>query len=289
MTAVIRQPIGRFAPSPTGPLHFGSLVTALASFLNIKARGGLWLVRMEDLDPPREVPGAQSEILTQLAAHGLVSDRVVLKQSESIERYEAALERLIDQAQIYACDCPRKRFVSHYPGYCRDRGLALESVHQHALRFRIQAPRISLKDGHLGNHVWHPNENLGDFIVKRRDQLIAYQLAVVVDDIYQGVTEVVRGADLLDSTPYQLALYQALSEPPPQFWHFPVVLGSDGSKLSKQTGAPAVEDHQAIQNLNRALEFLGQATLNSQDIPSLLESAITAWDPRRVPRLLGRT
>lgn len=289
MTAIAKQPIGRFAPSPTGPLHFGSLVMALASYLSVKSRHGRWFIRMEDLDPPREAPGAQSEILSQLSAHGLESDAPLLKQSDALHRYEAALQTLTDQALIYGCDCPRRRFTLHYPGYCRGKNLEVTDQNQLALRFRIDTLELSFTDHHLGPKTWRLGENLGDFIVKRRDQLIAYQLAVVVDDIYQGITEVVRGADLLDSTPYQLELYKALSAPAPQFWHFPVVLGPDGTKLSKQTGATPVDSRRALKNLYQALDFLGQATHREPNISSLLASAVSNWDPRRVPQLLGQT
>ena len=281
--------VGRFAPSPTGPLHFGSLTLALASYLNVKSQGGQWLVRMEDLDPPREQPGARQLILEQLSAHGLKSDLPVIYQSERIANYHSALDALRQQSLVYPCDCPRKRLPRHYPGFCRSRIESDPALGGYALRFRIQRDQITHADAHLGQRSWKMGKSLGDFIVRRRDQLIAYQLAVVYDDIEQGVTEVVRGSDLIDSTPYQLELYQAFHHTPPTFWHFPVVLGSDGVKLSKQTGAQSVDVSTPADNLKRALRFLGQSSPDSKETSKILKSAVTAWQPAQVPKLMGRS
>ena len=281
--------VGRFAPSPTGPLHFGSLTLALASYLSVKAKGGQWLVRMEDLDPPREQPGAKQLILEQLSAHGLKSDLPVTYQSERLEHYHSTLDALRRRSLIYPCDCPRKRLPRHYPGFCRSRSESDPTLETYALRYRIQRDQITHADAHLGERTWKMGSSLGDFIVQRRDQLIAYQLAVVHDDIEQGVTEVVRGSDLIDSTPYQLELYQALNHVPPMFWHFPVVLGNDGVKLSKQTAAQSVDVSTPADNLKRALRFLGQSSPDSKETNTILQSAVTAWQPALVPKLMGRS
>ena len=281
--------VGRFAPSPTGPLHFGSLTLALASYLSVKAKGGQWLVRMEDLDPPREQPGAKQLILEQLSAHGLKSDLPVTYQSERLEHYHSALDALRQRSLIYPCDCPRKRLPRHYPGFCRSRSESDPTLETYALRYRIQRDQITHADAHLGERTWKMGSSLGDFVVQRRDQLIAYQLAVVHDDIEQGVTEVVRGSDLIDSTPYQLELYQALNHVPPMFWHFPVVLGNDGAKLSKQTAAQSVDVSTPADNLKRALRFLGQSSPDSKETNTILQSAVTAWQPALVPKLMGRS
>ena len=281
--------VGRFAPSPTGPLHFGSLTLALASYLSVKAKGGQWLVRMEDLDPPREQPGAKQLILEQLSAHGLKSDLPVTYQSERLEHYHSTLDALQQRSLIYPCDCPRKRLPRHYPGFCRSRSESDPTLETYALRYRIQRDQITHADAHLGERTWKMGSSLGDFIVQRRDQLIAYQLAVVHDDIEQGVTEVVRGSDLIDSTPYQLELYQALNHVPPMFWHFPVVLGNDGAKLSKQTAAQSVDVGTPADNLKRALRFLGQSSPDSKETNTILQSAVTAWQPALVPKLMGRS
>ena len=281
--------VGRFAPSPTGPLHFGSLTLALASYLSVKAKGGQWLVRMEDLDPPREQPGAKQLILEQLSAHGLKSDLPVTYQSERLEHYHSALDALRQRSLIYPCDCPRKRLPRHYPGFCRSRNESDPTLETYALRYRIQRDQITHADAHLGERTWKMGSSLGDFVVQRRDQLIAYQLAVVHDDIEQGVTEVVRGSDLINSTPYQLELYQALNHVPPMFWHFPVVLGNDGAKLSKQTAAQSVDVGTPADNLKRALRFLGQSSPDSKETNTILQSAVTAWQPALVPKLMGRS
>jgi len=281
--------VGRFAPSPTGPLHFGSLTLALASYLSVKAKGGQWLVRMEDLDPPREQPGAKQLILEQLSAHGLKSDLPVTYQSERLEHYHSALDALRQRSLIYPCDCPRKRLPRHYPGFCRSRSESDPTLETYALRYRIQRDQITHADAHLGERTWKMGSSLGDFVVQRRDQLIAYQLAVVHDDIEQGVTEVVRGSDLIDSTPYQLELYQALNHVPPMFWHFPVVLGNDGAKLSKQTAAQSVDVSTPADNLKRALRFLGQSSPDSKETNTILQSAVAAWQPALVPKLMGRS
>jgi glutamyl-Q tRNA(Asp) synthetase len=234
--------IGRFAPSPTGPLHFGSLVTAVASYLDARANGGQWLVRMEDVDKPRVVPGADAEILRALERFGLTWDGPVLYQSTRTEAYREALETLRRAGFAYLCSCSRREIGDGvYPGTCRKR--PPDPGKPHAWRVRV--------DGNLAAEV-------GDFVVLRADGCFAYQLAVVVDDAAQGVTDVVRGADLLDSTPRQIWLQRLLGFPQPRYLHVPVAVDEQGEKLSKQTFAPPIDSDRAEEHLRAALRFLGQ-------------------------------
>ena len=263
---------GRFAPSPTGPLHFGSLVAAVASWLDARANDGEWLVRMEDVDETRTVPGAGDTILRQLDAFGLDHDGEVVWQSGRKPLYEAALERLRAQGFVYRCRCSRKEIADSalpgiegaaYPGTCR--GLGLDRSIPGADRF--------LAEG-----------DIGDFIVKRRDGLHAYQLAVVVDDADQGITDVVRGADLLQSTPRQIQLQQRLGYPTPRYLHIPVATNAAGEKLSKQTLAPEIHPDDADAHLAAALDFLGQPKPTVTTPSRILEQAAGNWDPARIPR-----
>jgi glutamyl-Q tRNA(Asp) synthetase len=267
---------GRFAPSPTGPLHMGSLVAALASWLDARAAGGRWLVRMEDLDGPRCVPGAAEAILDTLRRLGLHWDGEVLTQSSRLEAYRSALERL--QAQTYWCSCSRREVADSslglaadgapiYPGTCRDG--ARDSGR--ALRVRTTSERIGFDDRVQGQQAQVLERDVGDFVLYRADGLFAYQLAVVVDDAAQGVTDVVRGADLLDSTPRQIHLQRLLGLPTPRYLHVPAAVNAAGEKLSKQTGAQPVDASMA--SVRRALRFLGQP-----DSASLAE-AVRQWDP----------
>jgi glutamyl-Q tRNA(Asp) synthetase len=231
--------IGRFAPSPTGPLHFGSLVTAVASYLDARAHGGQWLVRMEDVDTPRVVPGADANILRTLERFGLTWDGPVLYQSTRTEAYREALETLRRTGFAYPCSCSRREVGDGiYPGTCRTRGP--EPGKPHAWRVRAD------------------DANVDDFVVLRADGCFAYQLAVVVDDAAQGVTDVVRGADLLDSTPRQIWLQRLLGYPQPRYLHVPVVVDAQGEKLSKQTLAPPLDPDRAEEHLRAALRFLVQ-------------------------------
>ena len=228
--------IGRFAPSPTGPLHPGSLVAAVGSYLHARARGGQWLVRIEDVDEPRTVAGAASDILRALEAHALFWDGPVLYQSTRKDAYRAALESLKQSGHAFPCACSRRDLIDGaYPGTCRD-GIA-PGKQARSWRFRGE----------------------GDFILLRADGYFAYQLAVVVDDAYQLITDVVRGEDLLDSTPGQIALQTALRVPTPRYVHLPLVRDEQGEKLSKQTRAPAIVNSRVPQNLQAALAFLGIA------------------------------
>ena len=272
--------IGRFAPSPTGPLHFGSLVAAVASFLDARAAQGRWLVRIEDLDRPRCVPGAADDILRTLDRLGLTWDGEVAYQSKRHSLYGDALQRL--QASTYWCTCSRREIADSslglavdgahiYPGTCRAAGLASGR----ALRVRTGADEICFADRVQGRLCQVLERDVGDFVLHRADGLYAYQLAVVVDDAAQGVTDVVRGADLLDSTPRQIYLQQLLRLPTPRYLHVPAAVNAEGEKLSKQTGAGAVAPTWA--SVRQALDFLGQPKAES------LEEATRNWDPARIP------
>jgi len=241
---------GRFAPSPSGPLHFGSLVAALGSYLDAKAHGGEWLVRIEDIDTPRNVPGAADDILRTLERFGLEWDGPVLYQSFRIDAYEAALEELRRCNLVFPCGCSRKDVGDRYPGTCR---LGLTGrLGTPSWRFRVHGETVHFIDRRLGPQSQNVEDYVGDFVLKRADGLFAYQLAVVVDDAFQGITDVVRGEDLLDSTARQILLQSALSLPQPQYLHLPIVLNDTGQKLSKQTGATALDP-------NRVKELLAEA------------------------------
>jgi len=269
--------IGRFAPSPTGPLHAGSLVAALASWLDARAHKGQWLVRIEDVDTPRCVPGADQRILQQLAACGLVPDAPVMYQSQRGEAYQAALDGLIDKGWAYPCGCSRKEIeeaqalLGHtrerhqaaiYPGTCRD---GLHGKTARAWRLNVQrviddlklATPLTWQDRLLGSQEQDMAQEVGDFVLKRADGLWAYQLAVVVDDAAQGITHIVRGADLTDNTARQILLQHALGLPTPSYMHTPLVLGENGEKLSKQNGAEALDTSDPLHALNRAAQILG--------------------------------
>ncbi|MEJ2629638.1 MAG: tRNA glutamyl-Q(34) synthetase GluQRS [Acidihalobacter sp.] len=284
---------GRFAPSPTGPLHFGSLIAALGSFLCARQANGEWLLRIEDIDPPREVAGSADAILHALERHGLEWDGSVLYQSGRSDAYDAALERLRDDGWLYECSCTRSEIASHgrrgpygiiYPGTCRTG--ARSSRRPRSLRVRTHEHLIHFDDLLQGLQQQRLQETSGDFIVRRADGLYAYQLAVVVDDDEQNITDVVRGADLLDSTPRQIHLQQLLSLRNPRYLHLPIAANSRGEKLSKQTHAPALEQRTPSENLWRALTFLDQ-----KPPPDLLHAtpretltwAIEAWNVKHVP------
>lgn len=256
--------IGRFAPSPSGPLHLGSLVCALASYLDAKQHQGQWLVRIEDIDPDREPPGATQAILRTLDAHGLHWDGEVWLQSQRSERYLEILEHLKAKKQVYPCNCTRKRLSAlkgPYDGHClTSRPRAGEDC---ALRLHIAdsgdpgSACIEFHDRVYGHQREDLREISGDFIVHRKQGLFAYQLVVVIDDIDQGITDIVRGSDILETTARQIYLYHLLGQTPPRYGHLPVVLDHNGLKLSKQNHAPALDDAKAADNLRRALCFLG--------------------------------
>ena len=282
---------GRFAPSPTGPLHFGSLLAAVGSFLDARANGGEWLLRMEDLDPPREAPGAAYEILRTLEALGLYWDGEVTYQSRRHEAYQAALAQLEQAGATYPCGCTRREIQANagdtaqiYPGTCRN-GLPAGRTAR-SIRLRVPDIRFGFEDRLQGPC----NETLatqsGDFILRRADGLFAYQLAVVVDDAAQGITDIVRGADLLACTCQQIALQQALGYPTPHYLHLPVVVNTQGEKLSKQTGARAVTVAHAVTTLARVLEALGQTLppgANDCNLDDFWKQAAAAWQLEHVP------
>jgi glutamyl-Q tRNA(Asp) synthetase len=278
---------GRFAPSPTGLLHAGSMVAALASWLDARAHGGRWLVRIEDVDTTRCKPEHAHSLLRQLAVCGLVPDAAPVWQSQRGQRYQRAFDVLMAAGQVYACDCSRQALhaAAAYPGTCRIHQTDLSYQRQalsgarHAWRVRVDGAHISWVDRRLGQQSQFLPEQLGDFIVRRRDQLWAYQLAVVLDDAEQGITHVVRGEDLADNTPRQIHLQNLLSLPRPQYLHSPLVLGPDGRKLSKQNGAPAMDKQQARPVLRAAAAVLGLNlpvdTLASTS--EMLQYAVQCW------------
>lgn len=277
---------GRFAPSPTGPLHLGSLVGALASFLDARANGGIWLVRMEDLDPPREVAGAAAAILQSLRDHGLQWDGEVLWQSQRHADYQQVLDALCLQHKAFYCTCSRAElaeFDGVYPGTCRGRYMPPDS--EYAIRLQVAETVINLKDLIQGEVSQHLQRDCGDFVLKRKDGLFAYQLAVVVDDAAQGVTHVVRGSDLLDSTPRQIWLQRQLGFEQPVYAHVPVVVDGTGQKLSKQAFAEPLQSEQAPTNLRRALRCLGQPVPASEySVDDLIAWAVAHWQLAAVPR-----
>tara|TARA_Y100001951_G_scaffold104794_1_gene117922 strand:- start:3533 stop:4417 length:885 start_codon:yes stop_codon:yes gene_type:complete len=279
--------VGRFAPTPSGYLHFGSLVAALASYLDARAVGGRWLLRMEDLDPPREVPGAQDAILRTLETYGFEWDGELERQSERHAQYAAVTERLLSQGLAYACVCSRKQLEGYagvYPGFCRN---ACHAEQNAAIRIRVPELDYHFTDRVQGEFHQHLGREVGDFVIRRRDGLFAYQLAVVLDDAWQGITDVVRGADLLDSTPRQLYLQELLGLPQPRYLHVPLIIQPDGHKLGKSYRSPPLPADQAGPLLLRALRALGQpapADLQGAAPRQLLEWGIAHWDATRIPR-----
>ena len=286
--------VGRFAPSPTGPLHMGSLLTALASFLHIHARTqrrpeaapGQWFVRIDDLDPPREDPGAVEAILGALAAHGLLGDRPVDFASRHQGRYQAAFNQL--SPDHFYCRCSRRQLAgtSVYPGTCRDRS---EPVADSAVRVRIESGNLDITDEVLGHHTFSMAQDCGDLIIRRRDGLWAYNFATAVDDGHD-VTEVVRGQDLWSTTPHQVYLMHRLGLHVPRYMHIPVLCFEDGAKLSKQSHAPAIDPAKASQNLRDALQLLGQrppTASTAWPVSSWLEWATSNWYPEQIPERLA--
>jgi len=279
-----RRYIGRFAPSPTGPLHFGSLLAAIGSFLQARANDGAWLVRIEDMDPPREVPGAAKSQLETLARFGMFSDQPVVYQSRSSALHLSALARLRGRGLAFDCACSRRDLPPSgiYPGTCRD-GIASGKTAR-SVRFRVPETSIEMVDRVFGPLSYPLRETCGDFVIRRADGLFAYQLAVVVDDIAAGATEIVRGSDLLDSSPRQQAIFEALGAPVPGWMHLPLVVDKSGNKLSKSTGADAVQQARPARTLALALEALGQRPPSGlRSLESLWTWAIGHWSPERVP------
>ncbi|WP_145542245.1 tRNA glutamyl-Q(34) synthetase GluQRS [Yersinia alsatica] len=278
--------VGRFAPSPSGDLHFGSLIAALGSYLQARAQGGSWLVRIEDIDPPREIPGAAARILTALEHYGLHWDGPVIYQSQRHEAYRATLEWLKQQGLSYYCTCTRSRIQQIgglYDGHCRERHLPADGA---AIRLRQTQPVYSFYDKLLGELHAVPALAEEDFIIRRRDGLFAYNLAVVVDDAFQGVTEIVRGADLIEPTVRQIALYKQLQQPVPSYLHLPLALNPDGNKLSKQNHAPPLPNGDPRPILVEALKFLRQPLpecWQDLDLPLLLRFAVENWTLAAIP------
>lgn len=274
---------GRFAPSPTGPLHAGSLVAALASWLDARAHGGQWLVRIEDVDTPRAVPGADRLILRQLAACGLHADAPPVWQSERTDLYRTALDNLVARALAYPCGCSRKDIENateantqrarhaelRYPGTCQH---GLRGKGPRAWRLRTEGAAMAWQDRAAGPQAQDVASTVGDFVLLRADGCFAYQLAVVVDDADQGISHVVRGTDLLDNTARQIRLQQCLQLPTPHYLHTPLVLGGNGEKLSKQNGAQAIDTGEPLRALNQAATTLG---LPAQS--GTAEQALALW------------
>jgi glutamyl-Q tRNA(Asp) synthetase len=295
---------GRFAPSPTGPLHFGSLVGALASFLDARAHGGTWLVRIEDIDGPRTVPGADEQILDTLARFGMRSDEPPVWQSARTALYADAFARLSADGLVYPCGCTRKEIADSlasvharhttlaYPGTCRH-GLAGKSARAWRLRVPDGADAIvAFEDRWQGRQTQHLATEVGDFVLKRADGQWAYQIAVVVDDADAGITHVVRGADLLDSTARQIYLQRCLGLPTPSYLHVPVVIDAHGEKLSKQTGASALDASRPLPALQAAAQHLGLAQAGDMSPCAMLDAfyaaAIAAWADRFGPRAVKK-
>lgn len=277
-----RVAIGRFAPSPTGPLHFGSLVAALGSYLDVKSKTGQWLIRIEDIDPPREQVGASAQILDALNHFGMHADAPVVFQSKRIDAYRDVLQKLIQSGQAFPCFCTRSQLAgAPHRGRCSSK-----SRNQPSWRLQVPAIEISFEDKIHGHYSQNLSEEVGDFVLWRSDDLPSYQLACVTDDAFSGVTEIVRGADLLDATPRQIYLQQVLDFPKPSYAHLPLVLGANGQKLSKQNLAPALDQANALTLLRQAGAFLGQRQSRqakiAQDPATWLKQSLADWQIDKV-------
>ncbi|MEC9340645.1 MAG: tRNA glutamyl-Q(34) synthetase GluQRS [Pseudomonadota bacterium] len=289
--------VGRFAPSPTGPFHIGLLTAALGSYVAARAAGGRWLLRIEDIDTLRAVPGSESAILRGLEVHGLDWDGTPLRQSERTEAYAAALQRLAERGLLFDCACSRREIaaIAHagsegpiYPGTCRS-GLPAGKPAR-ARRVRVTDVPIAFEDGVQGHFQQDLARQVGDFVLYRADGVWAYQLAVVVDDIHQQVTQVARGRDLLTSTPRQIYLHHLLGHRAPDYLHLPLITDAAGLKVSKQTGAAPLDPRRAGANLTKVLRFLGQQLppdLHGAPPPEQLAWATAHWQVARVPRQGG--
>lgn len=275
---------GRFAPSPTGSLHFGSLVAALASFLDARARDGTWSIRIEDIDPPREQPGASTDIIATLSTHGMESDIPIVYQSDHYALYERYLRKLLERRDVFPCPCSRAYLAENngqHSKQCRDQKISAGTPV--AYKFKQNTKHYSWHDGVQGYCEGKLNES---FVLKRKDDLYAYQLAVVSDDIQSNITHVVRGSDLLESTPMQLAIYQSLEIAPPTFAHIPVLVNKSGQKLSKQNLADPIDENSPLDNLKNAAAYLHlKIEPNFNNIPSFLTAAIRAWDINKIPKM----
>ena len=274
---------GRFAPSPTGPLHFGSLITAVASYCDAKAHHGSWVVRIEDTDIPRIYPKSEAHILRCLDAFELHSDVPIIFQKDRTDMYESVIDHLRQHDFIYACQCTRKILGSNhiYVGTCRDLDLPFVS---HAIRVKVSNQNINFQDRLQGLHCSNLQQDLGDFVLKRRDGIINYQLAVVVDDYLQGMTHVVRGADLLDNTERQIWLGSLLNYPKLTYMHLPLAMNQHGQKLSKQNLAQALDLQKPSELLQQAILALGQPSIDLDQPYKMLAQAIAQWDINRIPK-----
>ena len=285
--------IGRFAPSPTGLLHIGSLIGAVASYLDAKSHQGKWLLRMEDVDPPREKPGAAQAILQSLDDHGLHWDNDILWQSQRLDAYQQTLNQLLTNKQAFYCTCSRSDLQASngiYQGQCR--GRTQQPSGDHAIRLQVDNSSTGFDDAIQGYFAQHLQTDVGDVVLKRKDGLFAYQLAVVVDDHHQGISHIVRGSDLLDSTPRQIQLQKTLAFPlpPPGYAHTPIITNRQGHKLSKQTFAKPLLAGDACSNLLTALKFLNQL-LPPEDLMQQTEDiihwAISHWSLADIPKTLA--
>lgn len=275
--------IGRFAPSPTGDLHFGSLVSAVGSFLEARSHGGFWLLRVEDIDPPREVAGSADRIIDDLYKLGMSPDGPVLYQHSRLGAYQDAVDLLVEKGLAYPCACSRKDLTvsGQYTGTCRN-GIP-PGKSPRSIRFRVDPGVLSFYDELQGTVSDSPANISGDFIIKRADGLFAYQLAVVVDDHFQGVTQVVRGADLLDSTCRQITLQKALGFTSPTYMHLPVAVSEDGKKLSKRSRTDPVSSTDPASAVRQSLQFLGQNPPPGLSLQDLWDWALENWNSTKVP------
>lgn len=284
------MPIGRFAPSPTGPLHFGSLLAAVSSYCDIRQQGGSWLLRIDDIDGPRSVAGSAQSIMRSLNQYGFSWEGPVRWQSENSERYASALRSLVEKELVFACQCSRKTLAGQklYPGHCRNNPLSksdnhpLESIDDKAIRISLIG-QVSYTDRILGEQSVDLAREVGDSIVWRRDKLVTYALACALDDA-SDVTDVVRGADLLDSTATQIAIMQCLSLTVPSYAHIPIAIDNNGDKLSKHSKALAIDKMDPLPTLQKAWQALGQEAFIAKSIVHFWDIAFDRWDLMRVPR-----
>lgn len=285
--------VGRFAPSPSGPLHFGSLVAALGSYFQAKSQHGQWLVRIEDIDPPREMPGAATLILKAIEAYGLEWDGTVVYQSQRHHLYQQQIDQWLASGQAYLCQCTRKQIKqagNFYLGTCRSKGLTNSS--ECSVRLRMDYPVSSFIDLKHGEMTIPEALSKEDFIIKRRDGLYAYNLAVVIDDIDQGVTEVVRGADLIEPTGRQISLYQTLNQTPLSYLHLPLAMDTNGNKLSKQNHATAIDPNNPKPTLIKAMRFLGfnlPIEMIEARIDEIIRWGTTNWHLEQLPEQIEIT
>lgn len=276
--------VGRFAPSPSGPLHIGSLLAALASYLDAKAHCGTWLLRIEDIDPPREEQGAAQSIIDSLRCHGLIWDGEISWQHQHSHAFEQTLETLLHADELFQCSCSRRQLARNN-GLHQRPCIAPLNPGSFALRLKADQREIHFIDRLQGPQHEHMSNAVGDTILKRRDGLYAYQLAVVVDDISSGITDIVRGVDLLESTARQIYLQQKLSAPTPRYLHIPVLTDTSGDKLSKQRAAPALDNNLAVSNIRRCLQHLGQPTPPAllKNCADILHWATAHWRVEDIP------